>query len=130
MQEQDGLNPADQEFEAALGSLAPTNVRVDAIAAAFAAGRRSGRRQLRIWQAAATLLLVGGSVWFAAGPHVGQMVTPVAVPQFVSRPMRTTEPFSNQSIAALQAVVNAHGLQAIPVVHIPSAEPVRADFRL
>ena len=46
-----GLNPAQREVEGALRSLAPASARVDPVAAAFDAGRRSTRGRVRVWRA-------------------------------------------------------------------------------
>ena len=46
MQEQNGLTPQEQELELALQSLTPTSGELSPLSAAFAAGRRSARRQI------------------------------------------------------------------------------------
>src|SRR5688572_26113893 len=64
MQEQDGLNPADRELEMALKSLTPAPTGIDAIAAAYSAGRRAAQHQLNLWRsAAAAMLLIGAGIW-------------------------------------------------------------------
>ena len=45
-QEHDEINPADREVVESLRSLVPTAVRIDPVAAAFAAGRRSAENQV------------------------------------------------------------------------------------
>jgi hypothetical protein len=63
--EETNLTPADRELEAALKSLAPSrSTRVNPVDAAFTAGGRSARRQLRVWQSAtAALMLVAIGSW-------------------------------------------------------------------
>ena len=83
MQETNELSPAEREVEEALRSLAPVAMRVDAVGAALEAGRRSARRQLRLWRAmAAAAILIGVSGWLilsgALVRHTGPE-TPVAI---------------------------------------------------
>ena len=72
----DELSPEDREMEAALRSLAPASAEIDPVAAAFEGGRRSARRQLRLWQSAAiTLLVVSTAAWLLPrGPDVRRLV--------------------------------------------------------
>ena len=64
MQDEAGLDPPERELELALRSLAPAVARIDPVSAAFEAGRRSSRRQVRLWQSAvAALLLVSAGSW-------------------------------------------------------------------
>ena len=122
---QDELNSADRELEAALKSLAPAAARIDPVAAAFAAGQRSGRRQLRVWQAAAAaLLLVGAGAWLVPAAH--QPASPRGVPDSAvalhdAIPTRVT---TDQSLILLRAAVAEHGLDALPRVELPATEPM------
>ena len=52
MSDQDELNPAERELEAALKSLTPRAARLDPVAAAYSAGQRSARREVRGWRVA------------------------------------------------------------------------------
>ena len=76
MSEMDELSSAERELEAALHSLAPASADVDLVPAAFEAGRRSARRQLRWWQSAAiALLVVSTAAWLLPrGPDVRPVV--------------------------------------------------------
>lgn len=136
MREHEKLTSADRELEAALGSLAPSKLQIDPVVAAFLAGRRAGRRQLRIWQSvAAMLLVVSAGIWLTAGTADHFML--------VQHPQRThlrgnaelgdelvAARFSSQSFAVLQAAVREHGLDGLPVVELPSAQLTRIDHRL
>jgi hypothetical protein len=66
------LPPAEREVEAALARLRPAPASVDAADALFQAGRlagkRSARRQVHGWRAAAALFLAGGVAAFTARP--------------------------------------------------------------
>jgi hypothetical protein len=92
MSHEDELTPAELELETALRSLRPTPARINPVAAAFAADRRTPRRRtvpgrLWFWQiaAAAAAIAVGGGAWLALGPR-GQM------PDRVERQAPVTEP--------------------------------------
>jgi hypothetical protein len=61
------LGPAERELESALAALSPARAGgLDPVAAAFAAGRRSVRREARAWRAAAIVMLAigGAGGWF------------------------------------------------------------------
>ena len=60
MSEHEELNPADREVAEALRSLTPAAVRIDPVAAAFAAGRQSARNQLVRWRGLAACAVSGG----------------------------------------------------------------------
>ena len=74
MSDEDELTQAERELEAALRSLRPTPARINAVAAALAAGRRTAPGRLRFWQiaAAAAAIAVVGGAWLTFGPR-GQM---------------------------------------------------------
>jgi hypothetical protein len=102
-----------EDLERQLKSLHPASTHVDPIAAAYAAGRRSARRQTRIWQctAAAAVIICG----FLAVP-----------PQHLSKPselsitMAAMPPLSDQSVFVLQQMALEHGVDNLP--RIPPAE--------
>jgi hypothetical protein len=122
MQENDAVN---RELETALRNLSPKTVKVDPIAAAFAAGRRSANRRLYRWQsAAAALLLVNVGLWLVpihrdAAPTIVQ-VQPISIPQ----PALPPTPLSEQSLAVLQQRVLEHGVDALPVMQRTSFKAV------
>ena len=123
MQENDAVN---RELEDALRNLSPKMAKVDPIAAAFSAGRRSANHRLHVWQSAvAAMLLVNVGLWFApihrpAAPTISQ-VQPVGIFQ----PTPPSSPLSEQSIAVMEQRVLEHGVDALPVTHIPAQQPVR-----
>jgi hypothetical protein len=65
MPDEDRLNPAERELEAALRSLRPVPAQIDPVAAALAAGGRAARRRRRRWEAAAAaaVILAAGGAW-------------------------------------------------------------------
>src|SRR5688572_10223984 len=76
MREQHGnenLTPAERELEAALTSLTPAAAQIDPVAAAFDAGGRAARRQVRVWRSAtAAMLLIAVGGWLmplGRAPH-------------------------------------------------------------
>jgi len=58
MQNENGLNPLEQELEAALGTLAPTQAGLSRDQVMFAAGQASVRRRNRAWQGVSSALVV------------------------------------------------------------------------
>jgi hypothetical protein len=56
MQDQQPLNPAEQELEAALRELRPVSAGIDRDAVLFKAGYQSALRQMRVWQSVAGAL--------------------------------------------------------------------------
>jgi hypothetical protein len=62
---EDELTPAERELEMALRSLRPTAARINPVAAALAAGRRTAPDRLRFWPmaAAAAAVVIGGGAW-------------------------------------------------------------------
>ena len=121
MSDQYELNPAEQELEAALKSLAPKAARLDPVAAAYSAGQRSARRETRRWRVAtaAMALLVVASWLFPAGQSwlaERHLRGPVVVA--VSPEMR---PVSEQSMVMLQRVVWEKGVDGLsPVQPAPT----------
>jgi hypothetical protein len=128
MQENDAVN---REFEDALRNLSPKMAKVDPIAAAFAAGRRSANHRLHLWQSAvAALLLVNVGLWLVpirrdATPTIAQ-VQRISVPQ----PTLPPAPLSEQSIAVMERRVLEHGIDALPVTHVPTQHLLRIDDSL
>lgn len=124
MQNEDGLSPAERDLESALRSLAPAAARIDAVSAAFEAGRRSSRRQLWLWQsAAAALLLVSVSTWMTLA--VGYE-SPPAVPGHVAVVAYPPRPLPEQSVAMLQRAVREGGFLNLPPTPLPDVRSIRA----
>jgi hypothetical protein len=128
MQNENDLNPADHEFASALQRLSPMPAKIDPIAAAFAAGQCSARRQIRIWQGA-TLAAIGLCIATFLMP-ANRITPPVhSTAIIVSRPEISSEPLSDQSVARLQAAVLAHGLDGLPPLDRPPVKLVKlSDF--
>jgi hypothetical protein len=126
MDEKNDLSPANREFEMALRSLSPAVGRIDPISAAFAAGRRSANHRLHVWQSAvAAMLVVNVGLWLIpirryAAPIVAQVQT-----ISVSQPTLPPSSLSEQSIAVMEQRVLEHGVDALPVSHMPTQRPLR-----
>jgi hypothetical protein len=132
MSEQERLNPADLELEAALKSLPPAIATIDPMAAAFAAGQRSCRRQAQGWQAvAAMLFFVGLGLWFAPAlrPSRPEMTGGVDSAVATRSSQRENDqpsrlPGTDQSLLMLRAAVAEHGLDALPRLILPATQPI------
>ena len=126
------LNPADRELEAALKSLSPARTaQIDPLAAAFAAGARSTRTQVRLWQsAAAAVLLVALGSWFMpSGERANTVVTmpPEMIAVATSAPV--TSPPSGHTMLMLQHTVRERGVDGLPETDLPTIRNLRAaDF--
>ena len=132
----DELTPAERELEAALKSLSPKQTPgVDPIAAAFAAGARSARTQVRLWQsAAAAVLLVAIGSWLipAGGNDRSRTVVVTPPPETVavvtSAPVALPPP-SSHSVLMLQQTVRDRGVDGLPETELPTIRNLRvADF--
>jgi hypothetical protein len=128
MSQQDGLTPELAALSEALKTLKPTPARVDPVAAAFAAGRRSALRPLRVWQSIAAAVLVAGTATSLLSLHRDAMNPPTVKPVIVqsSEPLPSAQPMSAQSLLALQATVSRDGIDALPVSDIPSSNAMNA----
>lgn len=125
---QPNLTPAQLEIERALRSLPASRTAIDPVAAAFAAGRRSLRTTLRLFQTVCAFLLVASiAPHFLASPsrspaplQGGRGYATMA--QHVSSP----EVFP-QSLLLLDQTVLAGGLDALPRSTPPAAPPTRVN---
>lgn len=126
--DQPNLTAAQLEIERALRSLPASRTAIDPVAAAFAAGRRSTRSTLRLFQTATALLLVAS-----------------IAPRFISSPSQSLSPgqsgggyatmshqvsppeISPQSLLLLDQTVLAGGLDALPSSTPPAAPPTRVN---
>lgn len=127
MQEPNGLNDEQRELESALKSLAPAATGIDPIAAAFAAGRRSGGRQIRVWRSVAVLtLLIAGMGWVISVGHKAALPTREVTESAIAlrNPQIPAEAPGPESLLALQEIVRAKGLDALPSANIPSVQVV------
>ena len=126
--EDDGLMPGQRELEAALQSVVPTTARVDPVAAAFEAGKRSARRGLW-WRSAAVLLLLATGIWLTPMRR-GAVDTQ---PDLSGQTMATgtspapAGPLPDQSLLMLDAAVRAGGADRLPDTPLPSVRAFRAD---
>jgi hypothetical protein len=124
-QEPNGLSPAQRELEEALRTLAPSPASMDAVAAAFTAGRHSARRQVRAWQTAAVLLVaIGTGAWLLPyrstgesqpGNNAGSITVVHALPG-------TAPPAPAQSLLMLQRTMWQLGVDGLPATQLPPAE--------
>jgi len=103
----------NSDFEARLKTLSPVAHQVDAIAAAYAAGRRNGRRTLNGWRGVAGLAVIVAIV-----PWVTQRQTTVVPPKLaiavpapaINPPAVEIEPTVSGNMWQLQAAVLERGL--------------------
>jgi len=127
MQEQNGLNPAQRELEAALEAMIPTITRADPIAAAFTAGTKLGRRRARFWQTVTAITLaVGIGIHFAPITHNYVPASSSEVhgtTALLQPPSAPTRRWLDQSLLMLQKAVDNSGVDALPA---PRPAPVRA----
>jgi hypothetical protein len=125
MFEQSELNPADRELEASLKSLTPKAAHIDPVAAAYCAGQRSARREIRRWRiAAAVIALVGAGSWVVpvgqrsmGGNHAADIV--VHPPEIRALP--------EQSMINLQRVVWEKGVDGLAPVQPAPTKGIRFD---
>lgn len=129
MSEENRMNARAEEFEAALKLLAPRTARVDPVAAAFAAGNAMGRRQLRIWQSAAAVLLIAASAaWLVPDANRGVVRSPhgesstLAVDRFIRE-----QPPAEQSVLMLRRSIEEKGVDGLPAENVPAIRVVRAS---
>ena len=133
-----GVAAANRELEAAFASLDPAVGRVDPLAAAFAAGRNAGRRELRNWRAAAAIALAGGALsWLVptGAPHQiaerRDMPAPMQPAIVVERPTPPAsdpwQPLPAQSVLVMSRAVGEGGLQALPAPRLPKPRHVRDE---
>lgn len=131
MQDQTPLTPAQRELEQAFRSAAPSAARLDPLAAAFTAGRRSTRRQLRTWQSATALALL-----VAITPHflpTTNHPAPKSEPTLLTAsttPPTPIAPVTDQSILVLQESVTQRGLDGLPPRRAPILRPLHANDKL
>jgi hypothetical protein len=105
------MNTQD-DFENRLKSLIPARSSANAVAAAFEAGRRSGRRQTRAWQLTTFALALLAIAWVARpvnlnrpsqSPMTASTISPIA--------------YSDEGELSLQRAVLDHGIDALPPAH-------------
>jgi hypothetical protein len=122
MQEPNGMSDEQLELESALRSLSPAAAKIDPVAAAFTAGQRSIRRQLRLWRSAAVLiLLVAGASRLIPTGH--NSVVPPSVRADRTVAVQTPpEPPAPQSVLVLQETIREKGLDALPSANVPNVQ--------
>ncbi|HEY4232319.1 MAG TPA: hypothetical protein VGM76_02750 [Lacipirellulaceae bacterium] len=131
MSEQDELNPAERELEAALRSLTPATVRIDPVAAAFAAGERTARRQLRQWQSAtAALVVISACAWFVPVQRGTIFGRHIEAPAPIADSVAVVQPHSEQSLLKLRQAIWEKGDDGLPAVELPLVTPLRANEML
>ena len=127
MSDQDELNPAERELEAALKSLSPVATRLDPVSAAYEAGRRSVQSQVRVWRAAAAALaLVGAGSWLFPNGQNQVAVQQVQVPTVVTV-SRESAPMSEQSMVMLRKAIWEKGVDGMSPVQLAPAKVIHVD---
>ena len=127
MSDQDELNPVEQELEAALKSLSPVATRLDPVSAAYEAGRRSVRSQVRVWRvAAAALALVGAGSWLLPSGQQPLVVENVRVPEVVAA-SRASAPISEQSMVMLRKAIWEKGVDGMSPVQLAPTKVIHVD---
>jgi hypothetical protein len=107
----------NDKIEAALRSLSPAAVRVDAVAAAYAAGR--GRA--RVWRAATVMsLMLCAAAWVR--PH--ERVSDVSVATAGRTAEQPVERPSELSVICLQEAVLRDGMEGLPKPDVASTRAV------
>src|SRR5262245_61787134 len=127
MSDQDELNPADRELEAALKSLTPRATRLDPVAAAYSAGQRSARSEVRRWRSvAAVAILVGAGTWLSP---VTQNWLDGGQRQYPELLATTPDirPVSEQSMAMLRKTVWEKGVDGLTPVQLSPAKAIHID---
>ena len=127
MSDQDELNPADRELEAALKSLTPRATRLDPVAAAYSAGQRSARSEVRRWRAvAAAAILVGAGTWLVPATQNwvdgGQRQYPALLAATPEIP-----PVPEQSMAMLRKTVWEKGVDGLTPVQLSPTKAIHID---
>ena len=130
MQEPDGLNAAQREFERALRSVAPTAAQVDPVAAAFAAGKASGRRQMHFWRAAAVVALaIGIGIRLLPAGRGGAVTLPHDRPGSIvvfQRESTPTAALPDQSVLMLQRALEKQGVEGLPAARLCPVQTLHA----
>jgi uncharacterized membrane protein YoaK (UPF0700 family) len=123
MPEQDGLNAAERELEDALKALTPAAARVDAVSAAYKAGRRAARRQVYLWRGAtAAVVLIALSA--AIIPTGSDSRTTQS--EVVQVPAAVVQPMAAQSVVMLQAAFHEQGMAGLPATDLPPVDVKRS----
>jgi hypothetical protein len=127
MSDQDELNPAERELEASLKSLTPRATRLDPVAAAYSAGQRSARREVRHWRVAtAAMALIGAGSW----------LMPAGLSLLAERRMRVAEtvatapelrPVPEQSMAMLRKTVWEKGVDGLSPVQLAPVKVIHIE---
>src|SRR6476469_8715988 len=127
MSDQDELNPAERELEAALKSLTPRATRLDPVAAAYSAGQRSARREVRRWRVAtAAMALVGVAAWLPPAGQYWVHRIELGVPVAVTVPPEM-RPASEQSMVMLQRVGWEKGVDGLAPVQPAPTQDIHID---
>jgi hypothetical protein len=122
MQEPNGLNDEQRELELALRSLSPAVANIDPIAAAFTAGRKSSRRQLRLWRSAATLMLLIAVASRLIPTGRNSAVVPSAITDTTVAIHTPPAPPAPQSLQVLQETIRDKGPDGLPSVDVPNVQ--------
>jgi hypothetical protein len=127
MSDQDELNSAELELEAAFKSLSPVATRLDPVSAAYEAGRRSVRSQVRVWQAAAAVLtLVGAGLSLVPREQPFVAVEKGRVPTVVAV-SRESAPMSEQSVVMLRKAIWEKGVDGMSPIQLAPAKAIHVE---
>lgn len=120
MQEDNGLNSDQRDLENALRSLSPAHSQLNAIAAAFEAGRMVRRGQVRILSAvsAMSILLAIGSLLWTQRPGFSPPSTIAVLSKSESRSRFVSSP-SGPTLITLEQTLQSHGVDALPPTAVP-----------
>jgi hypothetical protein len=131
MQSDDELEPGQSELAEALESLAPAGARLDPLAAAIEAGRRSVTTQLRLWQGtsvAVTLLCVVLLSVLQIRVQQSSPRSATIAPQLAMRHTnQPVESLSDLTELRLEQAALRGGLDALPPVDRARAPDIKAS---
>ena len=126
MQDQHDLTAEQRELERELQSLAARPGRIDPVAAAFAAGKRSAAKKLNAWRGAACgLLLIAIASWMIPTVHSGKSPQTFEPSTIASHsPPSSAPPMSNQSVLILQQAATQRGVDGLPQPPLSTSKPL------
>jgi hypothetical protein len=112
----------------ALRDVAPRQARIDAVAAAFAAGSGSARRRLVFWRSSTlAMLLLGSAGWLI---QMTDRAAPSVAPPALAVASAPPAYRSSQSLIMLQRSVREGGIDALPDSYLPAAATIRTSDSL
>jgi hypothetical protein len=117
----------NDDFEARLKLLSPAAGRVDAVTAAYIAGKRNSQRAINRWRGVAGLITVAAIAPWMVPKSRPVVVAPAEIAIFQTAPTpEQVEPIPPGNIWQLRAAVLEKGLDGLPKTELPPAEPTHA----